>query len=463
MEIGLLWASLVFSFAALCMGVAVLVRNHIDRRESEDLMMELLQQELSDQREEGLRRNSETRREIVGALRQTTQSLTESLNAIGTLQAERLDSMDRRSSELAAAVDRRSQNLQENLSGHLSLTAAAVESLKNVLKKDAEGLQTMLQASLEGIRATVDEKLTSTLEKRLGTSFELVSRQLEAVQRGLGEMQTLAGSVGDLKKVLTNVKTRGTWGEVQLGALLEQILSPEQYSCNVAVRPDRPERVEFAVKLPGENPQQRPLWLPIDSKFPLEDYQRLCDAVEADDDAGMQTARTALFRRLDAEAKDVRDKYVDPPYSTDFGVVFLPIEGLYAEILRDPEAVEKLQRQYRVVIAGPSTLAALLTSLRMGFRALAIQRRSGEVWQMLGTLRTEFGKFGAALEKARRQLAAAEASIDETGRRTQAMERRLSAMEHLDIKTLSEVPVTDEREPKENKGISQEQSESTEV
>ena len=284
---------------------------------------------------------------------------------------------------------------------------------------------------LEKIRAGVEERLQETIDKRLGSSLALVQRQLEAVQKGLGEMRSLAGSVGDLKRVLTNVKVRGSWGEVQLRAILEQILSPEQYAANVAIRPDSQERVEYAVRLPGDGEQARPVWLPIDSKFPLEDYHRLCDASQCGNEQAAGAARASLLKVLESEAKDVCEKYIAPPHSTDFALIFLPIEGLYAEVLRDPAAAERLQRKYRVVVAGPATLAALLSSLRMGFRTLAIQRRSGEVWELLASVRAEFGKFGEALDKARRQLNAAASSIEETGRRTRVLRRRLDAVEHL--------------------------------
>lgn len=405
------------SFGALAACGIVLYAEKKGRIATEDLLMELLQQELSDQREEALRRNSETRREINESLRSSSMNLTESVRAIGDLQADRIERLEKRSAELNLAMEARLAALHEQL-----------RSLKN--SSDAQ---------LEKIREGVEERLQSTLEKRLGSSFSLVLQQLEAVQKGLGEMRSLAGSVGDIKRVLTNVKTRGTWGEVQLRSILEQILSPEQYSANVAIRPDSAERVEFAVKLPGESPEAQPLWLPIDSKFPLEDYQRLCDAAERADESAAAAARSGLMRVLESEAKDVREKYIAPPHSTDFGLIFLPTEGLYAEVLRDPALVDKLQQKYRVVVAGPTTLAALLSSLRMGFRALAIQQRSGEVWEILSSVKAEFGKFGESLDKARRQLNAAALSIEETGRRTRVLQRRLDAVEHL-----TELPLPEE-------------------
>ena len=395
------------SFGALIACVVFIYVQKRGRIATEDLLMELLQQELSDQSEEALRRNSEMRRELNETLRGLTSNLTESVRVIGDLQADRIERLERRSGDLNAAVDSRLERMRADLAA----------------------MRTENAAQLEKIRENVETRLQESIERRLGSSFSLVQQQLEAVQSGLGEMRSLAAGVGDLKAVLSNVKVRGTWGEVQLRAILEQILSPEQYAANVAVRPDSLERVEFAIRLPGDG--ETPVWLPIDSKFPLEDYHRLCDASRRGDEQGAAAARAALFKVLDSEAKDISSKYVVPPHSTDFGVLFLPVEGLYAEVMRDPAAAETLQRKYRVVVAGPSTLAALLSSLRMGFRTLAIQRRGSEVWDILALVRTEFGRFGEALEKARRQLATAAASIEETGRRTRVLRRRLDAVEQL--------------------------------
>ena len=334
-------------------------------------------------------------------------NLTESVRAIGDLQADRIERLEKRSGDLNAAVDKR------------------LESVRGELAE----LRRENTAQLEKIREGVEERLQETLNKRLGSSFSLVQQQLDAVQKGLGEMRALAGSVGDLKRVLSNVKVRGTWGEVQLRSILEQILAPGQYAANVAVRPGSQERVEFAVRLPGDG--DRPVWLPIDSKFPLEDYQRLCSAADDGDEKSAAEARASMFRVLESEAKDVRDKYIEPPYSTDFALIFLPTEGLYAEVLRSPDMTEKLQRKYRVTVAGPATLDALLNSLRMGFRTLAIQQRSAEVWELLASVRSEFMKFGDTLEKAHRQISAAAVTIEETGRRTRVLRRKLDAVEQL--------------------------------
>jgi len=283
---------------------------------------------------------------------------------------------------------------------------------------------------LEQMRATVDEKLQSTLETRLGQSFKLVSDRLEAVQRGLGEMQNLAIGVGDLKRVLTNVKSRGILGEVQLGALLEQMLTAEQYESNVITVPDSNERVEFAIRMPGQGEGEHIL-LPIDAKFPMEDYQRLLEAQENADIEAAGIAGRALEIRVREEAKRIRSKYIAPPHTTDFAVLFLPTEGLFAEVIRRPGLFELLQREHRVTVAGPTTLSALLNSLQMGFRTLAIAKRSSEVWALLGAVKNEFGKFGVVLEKTRKQLDAARNSIDSAGQRTRAIERKLRGVETL--------------------------------
>lgn len=302
------------------------------------------------------------------------------------------------------------------------------------LREGVEGRLRILQEDnhrqLEKIRQTVDEQLHATLERRLGQSFQLVSERLEQVQKGLGEMQSLAAGVGDLKRVLTNVKTRGIWGEIQLGQLLEQILTPDQYEINVATKMNSSDRVEFALRLPGRE-QGSWLWLPIDAKFPLEDYQRLLEAQERGEAAQAQEAAKQLELRLKGEAKSIREKYLDPPHTTDFAILYLPVEGLYAEVLRRPGLYECLLREYRLVVAGPTTLAALLNSLQLGFRTLAIERRSAEVWQLLGSVKTEFGKFGELLEKTQKKLQEASNSIENAARKSRTIERKLKDVEAL--------------------------------
>ncbi|MGB3285909.1 DNA recombination protein RmuC [Mycolicibacter algericus] len=304
------------------------------------------------------------------------------------------------------------------------------DKLGATLDRQLKSLQTENAEQLEKMRATVDEKLQATLETRLAQSFTQISERLEAVQRGLGEMQTLATGVGDLKRVLTNVKTRGIFGEAQLAALLAETLTPEQYATNVATVPGSAARVEFAIRLPGGSGAGEVL-LPIDAKFPREDFERLLDAQESADTAGEAAARQALIRRIEAEAGDICDKYLSPPHTTDFAILFLATESLYAEVLRQPGLFEQIQAKYKVTLAGPTTLAALLNSLRMGFRTLAIEQRSSEVWQVLGAVKTEFGKFAAVLEKTRKQLDTARNTIDTAGVRTRAIERKLRGVESL--------------------------------
>jgi DNA recombination protein RmuC len=281
------------------------------------------------------------------------------------------------------------------------------------------------------MRVTVDEKLHATLEQRLGESFKQVSDRLEQVHRGLGEMQSLATGVGDLKHLLTNVKTRGIFGEAQLGALLEQVLSPEQFAAQVATKPGSREVVDFAVKLPGKNADGAPCWLPVDAKFPSEDYQRLLDAQERADVLGVEVSAKALEARLRAEAKSIAEKYLAPPHTTDFAILFLPSEGLYAEALRRIGLMEALQRDFRVTLAGPTTLLAMLSSFAMGFRTLAMEQRASEVWQVLGAVKTEFEKFGDVLAKTKKKLEEAQNTIGDAEVRTRMMSRKLKSVEAL--------------------------------
>lgn len=306
-----------------------------------------------------------------------------------------------------------------------------IGELRSTLDAQLKALQEGNERKLEQMRATVDEKLQTTLNTRLDASFKLVSERLEQVQRGLGEMQQLATGVGDLKRVLSNVKTRGGWGEVQLGAILEQTLTPEQYARGVKLRPDGGEMVDFAVRLPGRRADDAPVWLPIDAKFPREDYERLLDAQEAGDAEGVRSAGAQLEKALKLQARSIGEKYIVPPYSTDFAVMFLPTEGLYAEAIRRPGFTDALQREHRVVIAGPTTVTALLSSLQMGFRTLAIEQRSSEVWALLGAVKSEFGKFAGILEKAEKQINTVGKSLGEASRKTRTIERKLRGVETL--------------------------------
>lgn len=335
--------------------------------------------------------------------------------------------------EGAIAETRRVEDsLRGDLGRQRNEMAQALDRIRETIETRLTDLRDRNDATLAEIRRTVDEKLQGTLEKRLGESFDRVSKRLEEVHKGLGEMQTITAGVGsDLKRVLTNVKTRGTWGEIQLGALLEQMLAPQQYQANVAPKPGSDERVEYAIRLPGREAEDVPVWLPIDAKFPLEDYVRLVEASERADSKLAEEAGKALEVRLRACARDIRTKYVAPPHTTDFALLFLPSEGLYAEVARRPGLMEALQRDHRVAIAGPTTLAALLNSLQMGFRTLAVQQRSSEVWKVLGAVKTEFGKFGEVLAAVKKKLDEASSHIEKTETRTRAIGRKLREVEAL--------------------------------
>lgn len=295
---------------------------------------------------------------------------------------------------------------------------------------------------LDEMRRTVDEKLHATLEQRLGESFRLVTDRLEAVHRGLGEMQSLAVGVGDLKKVLTNVKTRGIWGEVQLESLLEQVFTPDQYGKNVATRPGSANRVEFAIRLPGHR-DDAPLWVPIDAKFPLEDYQRLLDAQDRADLPAAEEAARALETRIKAEARGIRDRYVEPPHTSDFALLYLPTEGLFAELVRRPGLTDCIQRDFKVMLVGPTTLFALLNSLQMGFRTLAVEKRSSEVWTLLGGVKTEFAKFGEALAHTRKKINEVQSSMESLDRRNRVLTGRLDRVDTLHADPATQLaPVT---------------------
>lgn len=373
-----------------------------------------LREELARSRREDAEEAFRDREERAQSSTLLGQALTTQVGQFGALQAERLEAFARELNRFSLGLDERFERLKLSVEGRLT------------------AIQADNASKLEEMRRTVDEKLHATLEQRLGDSFKLVSERLEQVHRGLGEMQTLAAGVGDLKRVLTNVKTRGTWGEVQLAALLEQLLTADQFAANVATRPGSNERVDFAIRLPGKD-DGAVVWLPIDAKFPIEDYQRLLDAQERGDPLAVEEASRAIETRLKNEAKSIREKYVSPPHTTDFAMLYLPIEGLYAEALRRPALAETLQRDYRVSLAGPTTLAALLNSLQMGFRTLAIEQRSAEVWAVLGAVKTEFGKFGEALAHTRKKLDEASNSIGKAEIRTRQLSRRLKDVEALPV------------------------------
>jgi DNA recombination protein RmuC len=342
----------------------------------------------------------------------------------------------------------------EGMSAAIGRLAESNERKLEAVRVTVEGKLQIMQADnakqLELMRQTVDEKLQGTLERRLGESFKQVSDRLELVHKGLGEMQTLATGVGDLKKVLTNVKTRGTWGEVQLGTLLEQVLNPDQFSVNVATKGEG-ERVEFAIKLPGPGTNKdEVVWLPIDAKFPVEDYQRLVEAQEAGDSTGMEIAGRQLENRVKACAGDICKKYLNPPRTTDFGILFLPIEGLFAEVIRRIGLTESIQRDCRVVIAGPTTLWSILNSLQMGFRTLAIQKRSSEVWNLLAAVKTEWTKYGDVLEAVQKKLQQAAETIEKVQVRSRAVGRKLKDVQELPVGEAGALLALDMPEEKES-------------
>ncbi len=381
------------------------------------------------------------RQEVNEGLTRLGQTQAESLRELSAAQQERLTMVAAQTERLVATTEQRQEALRlgleqglkagrEEMAARLGEAKADLARMAQAVAESLERMRGENQAKLEQMRQTVDEKLQGTLEKRLGESFGLVSRQLEMVHKSVGEMQSLAAGVGDLKRVLTNVKARGVWGEIQLGGLLDEVFIPEQVAKNVEIRPGSGLRVEFALRLPGPEDDNE-LLLPIDAKFPQEDYERLLDAAERADAPAEEAAIRALELRVRGFAKDICDKYVCPPHSTDFAIMYLPTEGLYAEVLRRPGLAESLWRDYRVQVAGPTTLASILSSFKMGFRTLAIQKRSGEVWQVLGAVKTEFAKYGEVLDKVRKKLQEGENLIDKVAVRKRAIERRLKTVQTL--------------------------------
>jgi DNA recombination protein RmuC len=353
----------------------------------------------------------------------------------GSLDGSLRDEFSSNRKEFAAANKDLRVELTESLAKLTDKNDQKLEYIRKTVELRLESLQKDNAEKLEKMRATVDEKLQSTLEKRLGESFKMVSERLETVHKGLGEMQSLATGVGDLKRVLSNVKTRGTWGEVQLDNLLDQILTVEQYTRNAQIKKNSLERADFAIRIPAKDDDDGIILLPIDAKFPIEDYQRLVTASEAGDIESIALSVKALEARIKDEAKKIRDKYIDPPATTDFAILYLPIEGLYAEVIQRPGLAETLQREYRVTVAGPHTLAALLNSLQMGFRTLAIQKRTSEVWSVLGAVKTEFSRFGDMLEKTKKKLQEASNTIDDAATKSRTIERKLGKVQQLADKT----------------------------
>ncbi len=382
-----------------------------------------------------------TRQELVTALNQQNENLSsenrknrEEIKAsLSQLNQQINTDAAKNRTELGTSLNNLSESLTRKLQDLVNTQQTQFDALKKALEGRLEQIRANNETKLEEMRKTVDEKLHDTLEKRLGDSFKLVTERLELVHKGLGEMQNLARGVGDLKNVLTNVKNRGMMGEIQLEAILEQMLTPEQYQRNFKPFKRRDEVVEFAIRLPGRDEDQGNVFLPIDAKFPLADYNRLVEAWDLGDAAAVETARKGLYNRVLGCARDIRDKYINPPVTTDFALLFLPVEGLYAEVLRDPALFEQLRQQYKVVVVGPTTVSAILNSLQMGFRTLAIEKRTSDVWKILSAVKNEFGKFGEALEKTQKKLQEASNSIDAASHRSRQIQRKLTKVQELPV------------------------------
>ena len=403
---------LAFIAVLIVVNLAILVR--LITRKDANHAEQTVRSELREGRDEAAKRSHELRAEVAGSLDKTAQTLSTTMGQLGNVQKQQLEGV---TTQVQALVETNQQRL---------------EGLRATISEQLGEMREANEKKLEEMRRTVDEKLQGTLEKRLGESFKLVSDRLDAVHKGLGEMQSLATGVGDLKNVLTNVKVRGTWAEYQLEAILEQVLTPDQFDRNVATYPDSSERVEFAIRLPGRSDDPEDcVWLPIDSKFPQEDYLRLTEAAQAGDSEAVAQSTRELLRSVTNSAKTIAEKYLNPPKTTGFAVLYLPTEGLYAEVLRQPGLVSQLQQDHRVVVSGPTTIAALLNSLRLGFRSLAIEQQASEVWQVLGAVKSEFGRFGEVLAKVKKQLATASNTIEKTEQRTRAMARQLRDVEEI--------------------------------
>lgn len=423
-----------------------------------------LREETSKSREESAAHARQLREELSNALRSIHDTLQQSVTSVSALQKNQLeafsaqlgkltetsqasatqgraemgaslktftDSTLQRMAEMTTRQQQQFDSFSQRLSSLIQSNETKLEAVRLTVEQKLAALQEDNAKKLDAMRQTVDEKLQGTLEKRLGESFKLVGDRLEQVHKGLGEMQVLAAGVGDLKKVLGNVKVRGTFAEVQLESLLEQIFAPEQYAKNISTVHGSSERVEFAIKFPNPDGNGVPLWMPIDAKFPIEDYHRIVEATETADLAGIESAVKSLETRVKASARDICEKYIHPPDTTPFGIMFLPTEGLYAEVLRRPGLLESIQRDCHVVVAGPTNLIALLTSFQAGFRTLAIQKRSNEVWSLLGAVKSEFGKFGGILDNVHKKLARASNEVEDAAKKSRTIERKLRAVEEM--------------------------------
>lgn len=427
--------ALIASVAAFCCSLITLIVLIVKSSGSGNSDEQL--RRLDEMRREVLDESRESRKEaaesVQGGMKSLSEVLSESQNRAAEIESRRLTELSvqltQRQETLQTTVQELVKSVDKRLADNAVQTELKLDGMRTTVENRLTSLQEDNGKKLDQMRATVDEKLEKTLSERIGQSFKVVSERLEQVYKGLGEMQNLAVGVGDLKKVLSNVKTRGVLGEIQLGSILEQILSPEQYDANVATKHGSQAFVEYAVKLPGDD--SGTVYLPIDAKFPADAYTALCDAYDTGDKTAIDQAGTALERRIKLFAKDIHDRYLDPPNTTEFGVMFLPFEGLYSEVVRRG-LLETLQRDYHVTVAGPTTMAALLNSLQMGFRTLAIQKRSGEVWKVLGAVRTEFDKFGGVLTATQQRLEQANSELDKlVGVRTRQIQRRLQNVDAL--------------------------------
>ncbi|MGA0896386.1 MAG: DNA recombination protein RmuC [Flavobacteriaceae bacterium] len=411
------YLSLLLSLFSCVLLILLLLRSKkTETRALEEVLHSQFQKEFMMNREELAKNLQENRKELT----QSIDQLNETLNRKAKEDRE----------ELRITLKDFQDSFSKNVETFNNLQKEKFDQMKS---KQDEMIKTT-ELRLERMRETVDEKLHKTLEERLGKSFEMVTKQLLVVQKGLGEMQNIASGVGDLKKVLSNVKTRGVLGEIQLGNILEEIMTPDQYATNVKTKQDSDALVEFAIKLPGRGTNDQAVFLPIDAKFPQEDYVRLQNAYEAGDAVAVELSKKALLQAVKKFAKDIATKYIDPPHTTDFGIMFLPVEGLFAEVVRQPDMIAMLQREYKIVVTGPTTLAAMLNSLQMGFKTLAIQKRSSEVWNVLAAVKKEFNSFGGVLEKAQKKINEANKEIENlVGTRTRMMQSKLKNVEQLEV------------------------------
>jgi DNA recombination protein RmuC len=424
---------LILLSAAFILLVLLLLRKTNSGNQLENSVRQLIREELRDNRSE-----------LSTALRQNREELAANLDRLTQKTESRLlqmnEGMDRNArfnrQELSQSLKSFSESFTQNVSDFNGFQKQRFDDMS----RKQDDLIKSTEQKLEKMRETVDEKLHKTLEERLGQSFKLVTERLEAVREGLGEMKTMAGEVGDLKRVLSNVKTRGILGEIQLGNILEQIMAPDQYEKNVKTKKNAPGHVEYAIKLPGREINGEPVFLPVDAKFPQEDYARLQDAFDKGDADAVNLTTKQLITAVKKSAAEIRDKYLDPPHTTDFGIMFLPVEGLYAEIVRQPDLITILQRDYKVIVTGPTTLAAFLNSLQMGFKTLAIQKRSSEVWEILGAVKYQFGEFGKVLKKAQDRIRQADTDIETlVTTRTNVMMRKLTKVQELPAKKSSQL------------------------